>query len=77
VKVLPDDPRWCLRCDPLAAANRVLAEVVLDDQPDPEGLPATVRHLLALGDLRDRCWWISWKMLSTYSVADTVNVNGA
>ena len=64
--MLPDDPRWRLRCDPLAsatitdlyaehslaAANRVLAQVVLNDQPDPEGLPATVRHYLTLSARR-------------------------
>jgi hypothetical protein len=60
--VHPDDPLWRFRCDPLASAtindlyaehslvsaNRILAGVVLNDQPDPAGLPATVGHFLAL-----------------------------
>lgn len=60
--VLPDDPRWRLLCDPLGtdtvsalfaergldAANKAMADLVLNDQPVPESLPACIRHYLFL-----------------------------
>ena len=60
--MLPDDQRWRYLCDPLgsdtvsalfaerglAAANKAMADLVLNDQPAPEAMPACIRHYLFL-----------------------------
>lgn len=60
--MLPDDQRWRQLCDPLGsdtvtalfaergldAANKAMADLVLNDQPVPESLPACIRHYLFL-----------------------------